>query len=264
VATLVGALCLSVFAPVARASSPGAGGAPEAGAAAIDPSIGLVDGDLIDVTGSGFEPEHFVSVMQCQSAPFDHCFNPQTHFIQSGRSETRSDAAGDVATQFRLHAVIDGVDCRTTACHLYVSDSAVFTTFAEVALDFDADAPLRPQPLLAVTPAGGLADGDEVEVQGTGWFPGEPVLVGQCTDAYDQFDCIPGGTFVDTGADGSFTVPFVVHDAVADTSCIPAGCVIGAVADDVTNPLPNVAIGVVGDDTAPPARPQPTAPSFTG
>ena len=150
----------------------------------IEPSGGLVDGQVVEVEGSGFLPRVGVEISQCPApaSPADGCSSSGFGtYEQSGDD-------GSIVTRLAVAAVLTGhggevVDCRSSAGACVLMARAFSGDDLAVApLDFDPAGPLLPPPTLEAEPSTGLQDGSVVTVRGTGFRSGE-VLVEQCAAA---------------------------------------------------------------------------------
>jgi hypothetical protein len=81
---------------------------------------------------------------------------------------------------------------------------------------FAAIASADPSPSITVSPSTGLVDGQSVTVTGTGYTdPGDPVWVGQCSNASDPAVCdheLAHQVFVQVDGNGGFTTTITVHE----------------------------------------------------
>ena len=165
-----------------------------------DPDSGLTDGALVEVHGSGFDPERGVYLQQCRADATSRrdCVGGVLVF-----SET--DATGEVHAFFGVVARFRtgrgfSVDCRVDDCAIVVSHGD-FGRSGRVDLDFDPDAGLL-QPSITVTPSSGLHDGDEVTVTGAQWPAQQPLLLAQCpAGTPDPFYCDVDFTLIWPGLD---------------------------------------------------------------
>jgi hypothetical protein len=165
-----------------------------------DPDTDLVDGDLVHLTGSGWE-EGAVGLLQCRAAPanFDQCDFGTFESVEA--TET-----GDVDDSVRADAVLHvgrgrEVDCRVEACSLVATQDESFRHLVEVPLGFDPDARLV-DIAITVSPSTGLHDGDRVQVTGEGRGDAE-MLALQCVGhATTWWDCdFEGATTIGNGDD---------------------------------------------------------------
>ncbi len=161
-------------------------GGPPAGAQAptvtVTPATGLTDWTYVRVTGSGFEPNALLEYFQCRGGAVDEndCDGYNADYVDA-------DGAGDVDFVVPVDARIwlpDGteVDCRTdpAGCEIGVGYMLDAGEWPEAALEFDPDAPLRPEVTATVTPATGLVDGQTVAVHAEHVLPRFETWVFQC------------------------------------------------------------------------------------
>ena len=148
-------------------SEPGAGSAPSL---AVDPPAGLVDGQVVTVTGTGFAAGARVAVHQCRSAPVGlvDC--------DLGTVTTVAvDDDGGFSLQHRVFAMINDwgsqIDCRVPPGCVLATDIGFDGGASAVAapIAFDPGAALLPPPTITVTPGEGLVDGQTATVEGHGF-----------------------------------------------------------------------------------------------
>jgi hypothetical protein len=164
------------------------------------PDTGLVDGDVVSVSGRGF-PRAFAdfgvaTVTPCRSpltAPGDCDFGERQYVEVLADGSLR----GTVVVGAVL--ALDGgpFDCRSGACALMVQPDDFFDEPGELSeaglapIAFDPGGALRPAPTLTVDPSTGLRDGDAVELHGAGFDPGRGFQVAQCRAGATSFqDCL--------------------------------------------------------------------------
>jgi acetyl esterase/lipase len=191
------------------------------------PSSGLVDGQRIGVTGTGFAAGTRVAVYQCRAAPVGlvDCE------LGTGTAVTADDA-GSFTLDLQVFAVIydvaAAVDCRADPGCVLVADMGFDGGASAVVapLSFDPAATLLPPPSISVTPGSDLVDGQTVRVEGQGFvhrmsselvLPEEPrqttVRLHQCgrSEWGPLGDCRAGPTqVVELGDDGTFTTELPV------------------------------------------------------
>ena len=145
----------------------------------VTPDTGLLDGQAVTVEGTGFGGDSVAGILQCaKGLGLSGCdqgsvviFNPR------GNTFTRT---------FHVDAVLDTedgeIDCRTfpAGCRLAANDQYSLTGAARADLGFDPDGPLEPLPTVNVDPSTDLVDQQVVQVDATGFRPGENVVLGQC------------------------------------------------------------------------------------
>ncbi len=134
--------------------------------ATATPSTGLVDAQVVTLTGSGFipsGPNAGVSVAQCATVVATSC-------EYGGGPDVAVDAAGELHGTYQVSSILASsraapVDCRVTACELQVYEYQGSGEVLHLPLSFDPHGPLAPPPTFTVTPATGLTDGQTVHVQ---------------------------------------------------------------------------------------------------
>lgn len=147
-----------------------------------EPSTGLVDGQEVTVTGTGFPPGVSVGVVMCtKEAGRDHGARGVDacnigHFAQA---ETNRDGVAVATFSVRRLVVLDGVevDCASEAqrCLIGMGMMSDYDTSGGVLVDFDGTVSLPDPPTATVQPSTGLVDGQEVTVTVTGLVPDSPV-----------------------------------------------------------------------------------------
>jgi hypothetical protein len=143
-----------------------------------DPDSGLVDGDLVELDGAGFDPDRGYLVQQClaDAATRRDCVGGVISF--SATDQTGAvDVVFGVVSKFRTARGFL-VDCRVDDCAIVVGHTN-FGRHARAPLTFDPDALLL-RPTVTVEPSTGLHDGDAVVVTGHGWPALQPVALAQC------------------------------------------------------------------------------------
>lgn len=247
---------------------------------AVDPSADLVDGQVVQVTGSGFRADEQVLLGQCADDDTDltACAN---QFSVTAAGDGTIDEAYQVAATLSYFdqdaspspALVDR-DCRAEGCDLVAVAVDGFDRAGRTPLGFDPDAPLRPDMTITVAPNAGLVDGQVVDVSVTGMTPDGPVDVVECSIASDldgngcELDRVRHLTADD---DGSLGTTYAVNDRLDTASgpvdCHTGGCILVAVDRSVP-----IAFGrgyvfsslSFGDTPAPGDDPVPVAPAFTG
>lgn len=207
----------------------------------VTPAAGLVDGQLIQVHGTGFIRDNSVRIFQCApAAP-----SPDSCRMDDEWDYTEVDDDGSFSVERRLVARVatpDGlVDCRTSAQPCVVMATAAFSQperTGSAELGFDPDGPLLPDPTITATPTGDLGDFTSVTVQGTRFTPDEPVPVQVCTVATPRRCDRVNGERPSADAAGRIATEFAVFasfdvtdDETGETEivdCRTAGCAIEA------------------------------------
>lgn len=233
---------------------------------AADPATGLVDDQQVTLTGERYVPEEAL-VLQCPAGFTD----PDAECRFGDLADIEGD--GSLRSKERVRAVLDGqagpVDCRQADC-VFVVIGSDGRTIASVPLAFDPDAPLKPPPVLTVTPSTDLTDGQVVVVEGehfsTGWHgillecPAEREEWFDCSFDYDQV------RFPTADADGHFRVTFeVAAEFRSDRhpfDCRIEACAIWSAFEYDDYNLASAPISFAAD--TPPATPTAVTPAFTG
>jgi acetyl esterase/lipase len=148
----------------------------------VTPDDDLVDGQVVTVEGSGFQPNAYVRAAQCGPDP-----TSEADCVANTIQYVPTDAHGAFTASLTVLAAIStqtgAVDCRTsTAPCLVVATAGSLTSSraGRAALRFDPDEPLLPRPTITVTPAADIQDGATVRVHGTGFAPNSGIQLGLC------------------------------------------------------------------------------------
>jgi hypothetical protein len=229
------------------------------------PASDLVDGQRIQVTGTGFVPQTAVALAECRVPVTSDADCEQPTVFASVAAD------GTVSTPFDLVAIVrplrePAFDCRTTACALVGTRGLLGSDprrTASVPLDFASDAPLAPPPTLTVSPATGLRTGQAVTVTGSGFRADATFVLGECgVGPGTGFDRCYVPDFVFADGDGSFTRTLTVSafarlgSGFVDCRRGPR-CVIAAVDLDDGRVLTEAAVFFD------PTGPAPTTPTLT-
>lgn len=231
-----------------------------------DPATGLVDDQRVDLTGERYVPEEAV-VYQCPAGFTD----PDAECRFDDLADIRTD--GTLQEKERVRAIIDAdagaVDCRQAAC-VFVVIGSDGRTISSVALAFDPDAPLKPPPVLTVTPSTGLVAGQTVVIEGEHFSTGWHGIVLECPADRDEWsDCSFDHDLVrfpTADADGHFRVTFEVaaefRSGRQTLDCRVDVCAIWSAFDYDDYNLASAPISFAAD--AAPATPTAVTPAFTG
>lgn len=239
---------------------------------AVEPAADLVDGQTVTVTGDGYGPDQRYWVAQCPAsaaAMDDGC-------VVYGDDSWLADATGHVVADTRLAARIVAIprptDCRVVACTLsFVDLDANLDLEPRAAIAFDPDGSLLPQPELEARPSADLRDAQAVRVVGSGFDPGEALLLSECiaTDASPEVCDLDDGVRTTVAADGTVDARLVVHPTFTQANggtadCERGGCVIRAYRNaDTADAIVDAAIAFAVDPT--PSAPSVVAdPTFAG
>jgi lysophospholipase L1-like esterase len=250
-------------APVAACSPPTTGTpAPVAEASppctptmSARPHTGLRDLQVITVSGSGFLPNEFYPLIECDAGA---TVESQCNLDDNGYAET--DPTGAFSTQVTVTRLLktgtSTTDCaERRACEMAAVSIFDDTVVAATPVTFK-DVPL---PSMAVSPATDLSDGQNVTVSGAHFPAGEEITFSECPAGDNQFfNCDPDTTGeAVVGPTGSFTTDYEVARVITTNSgsvdCAQApGCVLstlGGFGDDL------VASTTLGFDPAVPPLP---------
>jgi hypothetical protein len=236
----------------------------------VTPAVDLVDGQVVDVDGTGWRPGHGVDLLTCAAGS-----TSDRTCDQLGRFEATVEDDGTLHRRFPVPAIIrpyqqPEIDCRTAACSVVGLLDFTFARYAEAPITLAPDGPLL-RPTLTVTPHTGLTDGQPVTVEGTGVRPGGWARVVHClAGATTADDCawwtqehVSGG---DPRAEGvDYRVTITVHQFLhlpgeRQVDCAVTPCAL-VVADEVGRRIDGgsrVVLGFAG------AGPVAGAPGFTG
>jgi Neocarzinostatin family len=280
----------SLVAPQGTASAGAPGDAIEVTA---EPSAGLVDFQIIQVTGVGFRPFSLQEIFECRADAVDESgCDPDNAY------DEEADADGVVHFSFPVDArIFDETgrefDCRSTpnGCKIGIGRLGGFSQSGFVLLDFDPAAPLHAVPTAAVEPATGLRDRQTVTVRGANLVGLFETFVYQCAAGRPRsgdscnFDQDIRGV---AGDDGLLTVDYRVDSTLRptaggepiDCTVSPGACVIelsqgfSASPDRFARtpiafaapaePPPTTPPTAPSPPPAPPAMPVAAHPTFTG
>ncbi len=193
---------------VALASAPGGSDHPTL---TVTPSTGLVDHQLVEVHGEGFDPRAAAELRQCasddpQECAFDH---------------TEIDDDGSFTLPIAVSASLCGDHAPTCLeVHTFDQDVLVFERIGTIPLDFDPNAALQPDPTITVDPPTDMVDGDVVTIEVAHLRPGDSVVATVCAGRrpFPKGRCTSptGGGSYQAGPDGTTLVPFVTSAVVSD------------------------------------------------
>jgi Neocarzinostatin family/Carboxypeptidase regulatory-like domain len=198
----------------------------------VTPDTGLVDGDVVQLAGSGYTP--LGSVYFCQGVPDpmpgpEDCGGP---ISSVPADETGAFSATYTVQRFMAPSSVGAtIDCAQPEATCAIGASDFFAPGAGTA---SAALTFTPQPprTFAVTPDSGLVDGEVVTVEGTGFPPSSPVdfCQGIANGTVDVSDC--GAPVEETIVDeaGEFSATYPVQRFIAfgpvmrDCAAPSAGC----------------------------------------
>lgn len=170
-------------------------GAPDDGKESVglpvnaEPSTGLVDGQRVTVTGTGFPPGQAVGVVMCtKEAGRDHGARGAEACNLGRFAQADADADGVATVEFgvRRLVVLDGqeVDCASESqrCLIGMGLISDYDRSGGVLVDFDPSVPLPDPPAVVLADEGPHDDGDVVTVRVDGLDAGTGVGAAVCTD----------------------------------------------------------------------------------
>jgi hypothetical protein len=164
------------------------------------PAVGLVDGQTVTLSGSGYPTNTGYAVLLCATGTTDaDCARsgyPTIAFTgPSGTFTQQVQVRSGIATRGG-----DFVDCRTApgTCELRVGTSPVTNRTGIASLAFDPNGPLTPRPSLSIDPSTDLVDGQVVHVTVVGLDVGGGVQLLQCASDGNRCQSVafapPGGS----------------------------------------------------------------------
>jgi hypothetical protein len=152
----------------------------------VEPATGLVDGQLVTVTGSGFPAGEAVGVVMCtKEAGRDHGARGVEACNLGRFAQGDADDQGVAVVRFAVQRILalDGqeVDCASepARCIIGMGLLSDYDRSGGFALGFDPDAPLPPPPTMELAKTEGIADGETVDAVITG-LPSDGVFLQLC------------------------------------------------------------------------------------
>jgi lysophospholipase L1-like esterase len=213
------------------------------------PHTDLLDSQTIAVSGSGFPPDDFLPLIECQTGATDaeDCQSELEGFAQT-------DQTGAFSTSLTVTRQIPTgtttVDCaRRGACVVAAVNEANDMVEATTPVTFK-DVPL---PTLSVSPATDLSDGQNVTVNGDHFDPNSQVTFTECpagqvqvyfacdSDILDQVTAGPTGAFTATYQVARILTTNEGPDGGSVDCAQPPGCILAALGnfdDDLTASTP--------------------------
>ena len=234
VCLVLGALTLAPTGAVAAPAQE-----PEAvGTITVAPTTGLLDGEVLTVSGRGVANggPGVVEVQQCRTRRTGEFACGETEvfglYFENGTFDLTVPASA------LLDLLKGPYDCRPAAgrCELRVrlydfTGGSLRRTFA---LTFDPDAPFAEPPTLTVTPSTNLVDHQTLTAEGTGFAPDSNVLVTECPANAQAIDACDSNAFfqADTDSAGSFSIPVATSTLIdggsVEADCRTSGCMFVA------------------------------------
>ena len=200
----------------------------------VTPATDLVDGQVVEVTGTGYAPLRSVWLAQCPTGMTD--LNQIVQYCGQMPAAV-PDAFGEFSVSAAVMRQIPARDCSTSPgiCSIVVIDLSVLSVVAEAPIDITDGPTLSEYITLSRSRA---RDGDIVTVTGEQFSPGIAVDVAQCArnlPVTAEWCAIEPATAI-TDATGAFTVDLTIERAVTFGSgalrdCVEA-CVVAAFTAD--------------------------------
>ena len=184
----------------------------------VSPASGILAGQSLAVTGSGFAAGHDLSVFQCAVGEF--CFGDSGPSVHVGPNEMFN-----TSLTASLRTTVNEVDlsnCLAVACEVRVEDDVDPEYAAATPIGFDPSQPPPPTPTITVTPSTGLHHDQSVTVAGQGFDAQADVEISQCGPGSFGF-CGDYLTDVIVGADGTFSTSVQVSRLVSSFDLGPNG-----------------------------------------
>jgi hypothetical protein len=236
-----------------------------------EPDTGLVDRQLVTVTGSNFDSPG-VAVLQCLAGAIDpgSCATVDARF-------TSVDDTGGFVLDFPVRRILatpaGTVDCAVAdACAVAATEVPGLFSLVLAPIAFDPNGPLPVPPSAAVVPSTGLVDGQAVTVTATGFDPMAELGIIQCVTGGppDGAGCDVDG-LVQIPADelGAARVQFTVRASLAtelgpiDCTTGPEACVVVVVSMRDLSVNVQIPISFAVSPTAVDAS-EVVAPAYTG
>jgi neocarzinostatin family protein len=152
---------------------------------AATPDIGLVDGQMITLRGSGFDPEVTIGWSQCRfrtpTAGQDDC---DLGNIGIGTTDSEGNFDVEFSVKRYVAAASGTFDCVQATlddgCSIGVGTLSDYDKSGRALIFFDPASDGEIPPRIEVDQTVGLLDGQELLVTGTGFVPDEVAFVTQC------------------------------------------------------------------------------------
>ncbi len=213
------------------------------------PHTGLLDGQNITVSGSGFPPNDFLPLTECPTGATnaEDCETELEGFAQTDQTGAFSTS---LTVMRQIPTETTTLDCaRRGACVVVAVNEANDTVEAATPITFKN----VPLPTLSVSPATNLSDGQNVTVNGAHFDPNGQVTFTECpagqvqlyfacdSDIFDQVTAGPTGTFTATYQVARILTTNEGPDGGSVDCAQPPGCVLAALGnygDDLTASTP--------------------------
>jgi hypothetical protein len=231
---------LSASAAAALSFSGTAPPPPPPASLTVAPSTGLLDRQLVQVTGSGLPPNNSVQVVECKRKSPSSDDPALCDFSAAVYSEV--DGSGHLGASLSVKRVITikqvRVDCALAASGCEVRAVPFVGPPARAPIAFDASQPPPPAPTLVARPNQALIDRQSIDVDGAHFTPNTQVGVIQCrgdnvspTGAGCDFSTL---RYAPTDGSGAFATSLNVRRVLQtsqgryDCALQAKGCTVGA------------------------------------
>jgi hypothetical protein len=202
------------------------------------PSTGLLDGQQISVSGSGFGAHTAIGIVECQAGATD-----QSACALDTLQPLTSNGSGSFTvtfTAFRMITVGEStIDCAQQSCVLGAADENDVIIAGDTPISF-ADVAIVP-PTVTAVPATGLRDEQKITVRGTNYTPNGAIVISECQAPPNEANCdFTTVAFVEGSHSGTFSARYrvtrVITPGASPIDCAqPDACILTAVsADDDT------------------------------
>ena len=195
----------------------------------VSPDSGLVDGQAVRVSGSGFAPAAQLAIVTCASEA-QQAVDKQATCDTANVLRVTADQRGTVTTTYTIRQRIDtarggAVDCASSAGRCRIGVGAIGThdgaasplSFKHTPLPSPSTAPASSPAMGGQTlslVSGALADQSAIQLHGTGFTPNQAVEIRQCPQNTDCGGLVPNRT-VTADTEGNFTAWVTLHNTVA-------------------------------------------------
>jgi hypothetical protein len=164
---------------------------------AVTPDSGLVEGQVVTVTGSGFPPNTDLGVVMCSGAVEMGGGSAQCQLAPF--TPVQSDATGTFTVEFPVRRIVtvggQEIDCAdhppegiASTCVIAVGAISDYDESGVIQVWFDASVPPPPAPEINVSPTDGLIDGQVVTVSLDGVEPDAYWWPSLCTSSSELFE----------------------------------------------------------------------------
>lgn len=200
----------------------------------VTPSSGLLAGQSVTVTGTGFLAGDFVRIRECATVD-PYCSGSGTYVT----IDTNGAFSAPLTVHLRVNDGSGGAThCLAVDCIVRAESNSDLEYLADAPLAFDPNQPIPPPPAITVTPSTGLLHDQSVTITGTGFDPDGFVEISECTsDATADSYCGDYLTDLQVDPTGAFTTTATVTRLVSTyapggptfVDCSSAPCTVHAV-----------------------------------